>query len=57
MARLNRGEAVDPSAYYFRTAVMFETAAPKYTWLNNAFFVGTGERKPSGPIYDVFEVL
>lgn len=57
MARLNRGEAVDPSAYYFRTAVMFETAAPKYTWLNNAFFIGTGDRKPSGPIYDVFEVL
>jgi hypothetical protein len=57
MARVNRGEAVDPNTYYFRTAVMFETAAPKYAWLNRAFFIGTGERKPSGPVYDVFEVL
>jgi hypothetical protein len=57
MARLNRGEVVDPSTYYFRIAVAFETAAAKYAWLNGAAFVGTGDRTPSGPIYDVFEVL
>jgi len=55
--RLNRGEIVDPSTYYFRIAVTFETAAPKYAWLNGAAFVGTGDRTPTGPIYDVFEVL
>jgi hypothetical protein len=55
--RLNRGEVVDPSTYYFRIAVAFETAAAKYEWLNSAAFVGTGDRTPSGPIYDVFEVL
>jgi hypothetical protein len=55
--KVNRGEKVDPSAYYFRTAVAFETAAVKYAWLNSAIFVGTGDRKPSGPVYDVFEVL
>src|ERR1700685_921613 len=42
--RLNRGEAVDPSEYYFRTIVMFETAAPTYAWLNNIVAVGVGRR-------------
>ena len=57
MARLDRGEAVEPSEYYFRTAVAFETAAPAYAWLNSIIAVGTGHRPPSGPVYDVFEVL
>ena len=57
MDRLNRGEVVDPSTYYFRITVAFETATAKYAWLNGAAFVGTGDRTPSGPIYDVFEVL
>jgi hypothetical protein len=57
MDRLNRGETVDPSTYYFRIAVALETAAAKYSWLNGAAFVGTGDRTPTGPIYDVFEVL
>ena len=57
MDRLNRGEAVDPAEYYFRTAVVFETAAPGYAWLNRIVAVGTGHRPPSGPVYDVFEVL
>ncbi len=55
--KVNRGEPVDPSTYYFRTSVAFETAAEKYAWLNSAIFVGTGDRKPNGPVYDVFEVL
>lgn len=57
MARLGRGEAVDPSEYYFRIAPMFETAAPQYAWLNNVLAIGTGHRAASGPIYSVFEVL
>jgi hypothetical protein len=57
MVRLNRGETVDPSTYYFRIAVTFETASATYAWMNTAFFVGTGDRKPTGPTYDVFEVL
>lgn len=55
--RLNRGEAVDPSEYYFRTIAMFETAAPAYAWLNNVVAVGVGRRPPEGPVYEVFEVL
>lgn len=57
MERVNRGEPVDPSEYYFRTAIAFETAAPRYDWLNRIIAVGTGRRPPEGPVYDVFEVL
>lgn len=57
MARLGRGETVDPSEYYFRTTVVFETAAPAYAWLTRIVAVGTGHRPPEGPVYDVFEVV
>ena len=57
MDRVNRGEPVDPSEYYFRISVAFETAAAKYDWLNRIIAVGTGRRPPEGPVYDLFEVL
>ena len=57
MDRLNRGEKVDAASYYFRTSVAFETAAQQYDWLNRIIAVGTGDRPPEGPVYDVFEVL
>ena len=56
IARLNRGEAVDPSEYYFRTAMFFETGAEKYAWLNRLIAIATGDRKADGPQYEVFEV-
>jgi hypothetical protein len=55
--RLQRGENVDPSEYYFRISVMFETESENYAWLNKIIGVATGERPPGGPIYHVFEVL
>jgi Protein of unknown function (DUF3237) len=57
MARLSRGEQVDPATYYFRTTPVFETAAAKYDWLNRIVSVATGRREPAGPVYEVFEVL
>ena len=57
MEKLNAGEFVDPSQYYFRTAIGFETAAPRYDWLHRIIAIGTGSRPPEGPIYDIFEVL
>ena len=57
LARLDRGEAVDPSEYYFRTACLFETAAEPYAWLNGVIAIGVGHRFPGGPVYSVFEVL
>jgi len=57
MARLARGESVDPASYYFRTTPVFETAAPKYDWLNRIVSVATGRREANGPVYEVYEVL
>jgi hypothetical protein len=52
-----RGERVSPASYYFRIAPWFETASDKYGWLNNVLAVGSGHRLPTGPIYQVFEIL
>ena len=57
IARLNRGEDVDPASYYFRTAIQFETSADRYDWINRIIAVGTGHRRPDGPLYEVFEIL
>ena len=56
MARLNGGQSVEPSEYYFRTAVRFETGAPDLAWMNKVIAVGVGQRPPSGPTYDVYAV-
>ena len=55
--RIVRGEQVAPSEYYLRIAPFFETAAPKYTWLNTIVSVGVGERLPNGARYEVYEIL
>jgi len=55
--RIARGESVRPDQYYLRTVPFFETAAPKYEWLNRIVAVGIGERLATGAIYDVFEIL
>ena len=57
IARVDRGEVVDPSEIYFRSIVQFETAAPQYAWLNHLVAVGVGQRRADGPVYSVFEVL
>ena len=57
MEKVNGGQFVDPLEYYFRTAVNFETAAPRYAWLNRVIGIGTGSRPPEGPVYEIFEVL
>ena len=57
MQRLDKGESVDPTTYYFRMNPMFETSHPKYDWINRIIAVGVGDRPPAGPIYSIFEVL
>ncbi len=57
LARLAKGEAVDPSLYYFRINPLFETASERYAWLNNVVAVGVGERLADGPRYTVHEIL
>lgn len=44
--RLAKGEAVDPSLYYFRTVAEFEAPSDsRYAWLNKALFIATAERQ------------
>ena len=57
IARLARGETVDPSLYYFRTAMRFETADPDIAWLNKIIALGRGIREALAVRLDVFEVL
>jgi len=57
LAALSRGERVDPAAYYFRTTPRFETAHPKYAFLNRLVAVATADRRAEGPTYTIFEVL
>jgi hypothetical protein len=54
---LARGEAVDPSRYYFRVTPRFETSHPRYGFLNLLLAVAAGVRKPTGPTYTVDEIL
>jgi Protein of unknown function (DUF3237) len=56
-ARIARGEAVPASEYYLRSTPFFETADPRYTWLNNLVAVGVGDRRPDGVSYEVYEIL
>jgi len=46
-----------PGAPYFRTVPRFETAAPKYDFLNRLLAVGTGEIGSEGPVHVIEELL
>jgi hypothetical protein len=57
IAALGRGERVDPSLYYFRTTVRFETSHSNYLFLNRLRAISTGDRRAEGPIYTIEEIL
>ncbi len=57
IARLGRGEAVDPSLYYFRTLMRFETGAPSLDWLNRILALACGSREPRAVKLEVYEIL
>jgi len=52
-----RGDPVDPSRYYFRTVLRFETSDPAAAWLNRIIAVGRGAREKLAVKLDVYEVL
>jgi hypothetical protein len=53
---LKNGTATRIEDQYFRTTPRFETAHPKYSFLNRLLTVSTGNRRPEGPIYTIFEI-
>jgi hypothetical protein len=57
LARLGRGEDVDPSLYYFRTVMRFETAHPSTEWMNRILAIAKGAREKNAVRLDVYEVL
>ena len=46
-----------PETPYFRTLPRFETAAPKYAFLNRLLAVGSGEIRAEGPVHVIEEIL
>jgi hypothetical protein len=57
IAAIARGEPVDPSLYYFRTVMRFETSAPEFDWLNRIIGLARGVRERLAVRLDVHEVL
>lgn len=56
LARLGRGEDVDPSEYTFRTSTQIEAAVPALDWLNKGIFISVAGRQPGGVIYETYLV-
>lgn len=62
MNRIGRREDVDPSEYYLRTAVWFETGDERYGWLNTILAIATGRllvfpNRAFGDHYNIYRVL
>jgi hypothetical protein len=57
LARLARGDVVNPDEYYFRTAMRFRTASVRLAPLNALLAVAHGERLPQAVRLTVFRVL
>jgi hypothetical protein len=57
MAKITRGEAVDPDEVYFRTTPSFETASVEHAWMTRALFVASGARHPDHVELDFYQLL
>lgn len=57
LARLARGEDVDPKEYYFRTCIRLRTGAPALARLNTRLFIAYGARQASVVELEIHEVL
>jgi hypothetical protein len=56
LARLGRGEPVDPSEYTFRTTTQIETGEPSLEWVNKGVFISVGAREATGVTYETYLV-
>ena len=54
--RIQQGEAVDPTEYYFRSTPRFECGDARYAWLNRVLAVGSGARLANEVQLDVYVV-
>ena len=56
LAALLRGDAIDPSRYYFRVAVYLETSAPRLAALERSLFVASAIRGADTVSYSAYRV-
>lgn len=56
LAALLAGDDVDPAAYYFRTTISIETAAPAHAELEHAVFIASCIREASMVRYTAYRV-
>jgi 5-methylphenazine-1-carboxylate 1-monooxygenase len=56
LQRIATGETVDPSEYYFRVSIQYETSAPDYEWLNWIVAVASALRLADQVEYDAYVV-
>lgn len=56
LARLGRGEDVDPGEYCFRTIVSIETAAPELAHLQRSMFLASAQRQADAVRYRAYRV-
>lgn len=56
LAALARGDTVDPSLYYFRTVMRFETGEKSLDWMNRILALARGAREKNAVLLDVYEV-
>ena len=47
---------MDPSRYKLHIAPVFETADPRYAWLNSVLAVGCGERVSGGVRHYIYAI-
>jgi hypothetical protein len=57
LAALGRGENVDPSTYFFRSIMRFETGAPELAWLNKTIAVARAERRAREVVLHAYKLL
>lgn len=56
MAKLLRGEPVDPAQVYFRCSPRFETSSRALGWITDRMFVGAGVRHPAQVVMRFFSL-
>ena len=56
LERIAGGEQVDPSEYYFRVSIQYETSAPQYDWLNRVVAIASAVRLADQVMYDAYAV-
>ena len=56
LARLARGETLDPADYTMRTSARLETGDPRYDWVNRTVFVSAGARAARAVLIALYAV-